>query len=144
MQTTTYPLLIVQALTFIAAIFATIWAIELYSLLKTGEVGKTWRVVVIATLLFAVSEIEKFGETYQYLPTLNLHEYLDLPFILLLAIACYMQRKAFFMPQHFRRSLVSRVTSRNGNEDRADGYGYTDDSFDLEELEMLEPVDDEQ
>lgn len=138
------PLLIVQALTFFAAIFATIWAIELYSLLKTGEVGKTWRVVVIATLLFAVSEILKFGETFQYLLPLNLHEYLDLPFILLLAIACYMQRKAFFMPQHFRRSLVSRVTSRNGNKDPADGYGYTDDSFDLEELEMLEPVDDEQ
>lgn len=142
MEPITYSRLIVQALTFFVAIFATVWAVELHNLLKTGEVGKTWRVVTIATILFAVIEVIKFAELFQYFPVLHIHEYLELPFIFLLAIACYMQRKAFYMPQHFRKFLISRRNGSSHSPGTDDGLDFSDDDFELEELEMLEPIDE--
>ncbi len=142
MEPITYTRLIVQVFTFFVAIFATVWAVELHNLLKTGEVGKTWRVVTIATVLFAVIEIIKFAEMFEYFPDLHLHEYLELPFIFLLAIACYMQRKAFYTPQHFRKYLISRRNGSGRPQGTNDDLDFSDDDFELEELEMLEPIDE--
>lgn len=142
MEPITVTRLTLLLLTFFAAIFATVWAIELYSLLKTGEVGKTWRVIVVATILFAVSEVFKFGELLGYLPQHHVNDYLELPFIIILATACYMQRKAFFMPKHYRSLLFSRFGDRNGGDRKPQTYDYEDDDFSLKELEKLESVDE--
>jgi len=143
MDRLTYPLVIVHVLSFFAAIFATVWAVELYRLLKTGEVGKTWRILIAATIVFALSEVLKFGELLDFLPPVGAYSYLQLPFIVLLACACYLQRKAFFMPQHFRRLfLPHRNAGDNGGPYRHEENHFSREDFDLDDLELLEPIDD--
>ena len=142
MDRITYPQMIVQGLSFFAAIFATVWAVELYRLLRTGEVGRTWRVIIAATILFAVGEVLKFGELFEFLPRLGMFNYLHLPFIILLAYACYAQRKAFFMPQHFRSIFLQRrEPAADTALSRSRDYELDTFDYDLQELELLEPID---
>lgn len=109
---------IASFLSFIIVLFAAVWAVELYRLLKTGEIGKTWRVLIVATLVFAVHEILAMAETFGYIERTLATDLTDLVFVFLLAYACYLQRRAFFTPHLYRHDRSSRKRAFPSRYDR--------------------------
>ncbi|MDQ3813041.1 MAG: hypothetical protein M3347_03720 [Armatimonadota bacterium] len=100
---------------FIVSIIAALLATDIYRLLRTGEVGKSWRILIIASVMSVV------------LQGLHLVEYLngfrssgypvskivELSFILALAYAFYLQRSIFSEAAKERK----RMQQRNYDED---------------------------
>jgi hypothetical protein len=84
-------------LSFALSVVAAVLAIDMYALLRTGQFGKTWRVLIIATVMFALMQALRMGETLN-LETLNryhLSEVVELMFVISLAYAFYLQRSVF-------------------------------------------------
>ncbi len=102
---------VLQALTFITAAFCAIVAAQLYLLLKTGEVGKTWRFLIMAVLLFALHSAIGFLQTIgaQYPPIL--YEGTKFAVILCLAWAFYIQLRIFAYPM-LHRTLAPKRNPR--------------------------------
>lgn len=82
---------------FLLSVGAAAIAINLYSLLRTGQVGASWRVLIIASVLFALMQAVKLAEVggVPYAASLHLSSIIELVFVLALAYAFYLQRRVF-------------------------------------------------
>jgi hypothetical protein len=49
-------------LSFGFSVIAAVLAIDMYTLLRTGEMGKTWRVLIIASVMFALAQVIRMAE----------------------------------------------------------------------------------
>jgi len=68
----------------------------MYTLLRTGEFGKTWRVIIIASVMFALLQALRMAESLDWnVASHGLSQIAELMFALSLAYAFYLQRKAF-------------------------------------------------
>ncbi len=90
----------VQLLTLISfaiSVGAAVLAIDTYRLLRTGEVGHSWRILIIASVLFAFTLALRLAENFDWngFGHLHLSRVGELLFVSALAYAFYMQRRAF-------------------------------------------------
>ena len=84
-------------LTFAASVIAAVLAIDTYRLLRTGEVGNVWRILIVASVLFTFTLALRLAENFDWngLAGLHLSRVAELIFVFALAYSFYLQRRAF-------------------------------------------------
>ncbi|MDF2440939.1 MAG: hypothetical protein JWN98_1923 [Abditibacteriota bacterium] len=84
-------------LSFAFSVMAAVLAIDMYALLRTGQFGKTWRVLIITTVMFALMQALRLAEVlnFQTFRRYHLSEVVELMFVISLAYAFYLQRSVF-------------------------------------------------
>jgi len=97
-----------RASTFFIAIFAALVALQLYNLLKAGEIAQTWKSFIIGALVLAVWSLADFADAF----FANLFddsarmklvlEILRTAFVLLFAGGLWRQRQTYFHPDRYR------------------------------------------
>ena len=82
---------------FLLSVGAAAIAINLYSLLRTGQIGASWRVLITASVLFSLFQAVKLAEVggVPYMASLHLSSIIELVFVLALAYAFWLQRLVF-------------------------------------------------
>ncbi|MCS6862366.1 MAG: hypothetical protein NZT92_18845 [Abditibacteriales bacterium] len=95
-------------ISFFVAMVAAVWAVEMYRLLRAGEGGKAWRVLVVASVVFAVHELYALGRSTGIFQFEGIAEATGMMFAALLAYAFYTQRRAFLYPQSHRAAREGR------------------------------------
>lgn len=90
----------VQLLTLISfaiSVIAAVMAIDTYRLLRTGEIGNAWRILIVASVLFAFTLALRMAENFDWsgLRELHLSRIGELLFVFALAQSFYLQRRAF-------------------------------------------------
>lgn len=82
---------------FVFSVIAAVLAIDLYALLRTGRSGATWRVLIIASVMFALMHALRLAELLNFglFRLTHLSEIVELMFVMALAYAFYLQRKTF-------------------------------------------------
>lgn len=84
-------------LSFAFSVIAAVIAIDMYALLRTGQFGKTWRLLIIATVMFALMQALRLAEilNFQTFQRYHLSEVVELMFVISLTYAFYLQRSVF-------------------------------------------------
>jgi hypothetical protein len=82
---------------FVLSAGAAALAINLYALLRTGRVGASWRVLIIASVMFALSQAVRLAEVLNVPLAAELHlsSIVELAFAITLLYAFYLQRQVF-------------------------------------------------
>lgn len=90
---------------FLLSVGASAIAINLYSLLRTGQFGASWRVLIIASVLFSLGQAVKLAEVcgVPYAEEMHLSSIVELIFVLALAYAFHLQRQVFCEARHTLR-----------------------------------------
>lgn len=114
------PLGLLSFLSFALSIIAAVMAIDMYKLLRTGEFGKTWRLLIIATVMFALLQVLRLARILDFtaINAANLAQVVELCFVITLAYAFYSQRKVFTAAQQ-----------RFSNTHSGDDHLHEDESF---------------
>jgi len=88
---------ILSFLSFGFSIIAALLATDLYRLLRTGEVGKSWRVLIITSVISVVLQGLHLVEYLNGQPPHGypLTQVVELSFVMALAYAFYLQRSLF-------------------------------------------------
>lgn len=91
---------------FIISVIAAVLAIDTYRLLRTGEVGNVWRILIVASVLFAFTLALRMAETFDWnaLRQLHLSRVGELIFVSALAYSFYLQRRAFTHAKDLREA----------------------------------------
>jgi hypothetical protein len=120
------PLGLLSFLTFGLSIIAAVMAIDMYKLLRTGDFGKTWRLLIIASVMFALLQVVKLGEilNFRTMSGYHLSEIVELCFVMALAYAFYQQRQVF--TRQSKKALSDETDEET--EDEAQ-YALSDDHF---------------
>src|SRR4028118_2345062 len=124
---------LLSLLSFGLSVVAAVCAIDMYNLTRTGEFGKTWRVLIIASVMFAFVQVLRIAEilNWQALTHYHFSEIVELMFVMALAYAFFLQRQAFHYASTLRREgerrSAPRVAPRN-----ATGAGNTQGERDQE------------
>ena len=84
-------------LSFGISVIAAVLAIDMYKLLRTGEFGKPWRFLIIASVMLTLLQVLKMAEVLNWhgLEEAHLGEIVQLCFVMTLAYAFYRQRNIF-------------------------------------------------
>lgn len=92
-------------LSFAASVVAAVMAIDMFALSRTGEFGPAWRVLIIATVMFALVQALRIASFFDWsaLQRYGLSQIVELMFALSLAYAIFLQRHAFSSRSHLRR-----------------------------------------
>ena len=107
---------VVSALfSFFTSIGAAVLAINLYPLLRVGRNGASWRVLIIAAVLFALMQALHFCEVIgvPYMSAWRLSSIVQMVFGLALAYAFFLQRQVFIETQHEARTQKRRKSDRS-------------------------------
>src|SRR5690242_7044005 len=91
------PLGLLSFLSFAFSVIAAVLAIDMYKLLRTGEFGKTWRLLITASVMFALLQVLRMAEimNWRAIGEGQLAQVVELVFVISLAYAFYLQRRAF-------------------------------------------------
>ncbi len=91
---------------FLLSVGAAAIAINLYSLLRTGQIGGSWRVLITASVLFSLIQAVKLAElcNVPYAASMHLSSIIELVFVLALAYAFWLQRIVFSEARHGLRN----------------------------------------
>lgn len=106
---------VVSALfSFLTSIGAAVLAINLYPQLRVGRTGASWRVLIIAAVLFALMQALRFCEIVgvPYLSGLRLSSIVEMVFGLALAYAFFLQRQVFIETQKEASTQKRRKSDR--------------------------------
>ena len=108
---------------FIFSVIAAVLAIDMYTLLRTGEFGNTWRVLIIASVIYALLQALRLAESLNWrIASHGLSQIVELMFALALAYAFYLQRKTFTQAASLRdsgeRRTEARARTRDGEVDQ--------------------------
>ena len=92
-------------LSFAASVIAAVLAIDMFKLSRTGEFGPAWRVLIIASVMFALVQALRIAAFFDWsaLQRYGLSQIAELMFALALAYAIYLQRHAFSSRSELRR-----------------------------------------
>ncbi len=81
---------------FVLSVGAAALAIRLYSLLRTGQMGASWRVLIIASVLFALLQTVRLVEAVSpSAHAMHFSSVVEVVFILALAYAFWLQKQVF-------------------------------------------------
>jgi hypothetical protein len=87
---------ILNFLTFVLSIIGAVLAIDMYGLMRVGQSGRTWRILVIASVLFVLLQVLRMIETFLHLEIANeLSQIATLIFAIAFAYAFYRQRAVY-------------------------------------------------
>ncbi len=114
---------VVSALfSFVTSIGAAVLAINLYPLLRVGRTGTSWRVLIIAAVLFALMQALRFCEIVgvPYMSGLRLSSIVEMVFGLSLAYAFFLQRQVFIEAQLEARTQKRRRSDRRAAPETAE------------------------
>lgn len=106
---------VVSALfSFLTSIGAAVLAINLYPQLRVGRTGASWRVMIIAAVLFALMQALRFCEIVgvPYMSALQLSSIVEMIFGLALAYAFFLQRQVFIEAQKEASTQKRRKSDR--------------------------------
>ena len=89
---------------FALSVGAAALAIRLYSLLRTGKMGASWRVLIIASVLFALLQTIRLVEAVSpQVHAMHFSSVVEVVFILALAYAFWLQKQVF--EEHHRPQI---------------------------------------
>lgn len=101
---------------FALSVGAAALAIRLYSLLRTGQMGASWRVLIIASVLFALLQTIRLVEAASpQAYSLHFSSVVEVVFILALAYAFWLQKQVF--EEHHRPQLQMFAGEEHERED---------------------------
>lgn len=102
------PTVLAAFISFALSVGAAGLAINLYSLLRTGRMGASWRVLTIASVLFALLQAIKLIEVvFPSAGALRISSVVEVVFTLALAYAFWLQRRVF--EEHHHRPPMESV-----------------------------------
>lgn len=107
-------------LSFAGSVVAAVLAIDMYRLLRTGQVGNSWRILITASVLFAFTLALRLAESFDWtgLQGRQLSRISELMFVFALAYAFYLQRRAFTQSKASTTPAPSPQTSKPTSTDR--------------------------
>ncbi|MEO6908321.1 MAG: hypothetical protein ABI210_10570 [Abditibacteriaceae bacterium] len=96
-------------LTFGISIIAAVLAIDMYALLRTGQFAQTWRILIVASVLFVLLQVLRMSAILLDIQIASqLSQVVRLVFAIALAYAFYNQRKLYMCKsQHPQESEIS-------------------------------------
>jgi hypothetical protein len=98
---------------FSFSVIAAVLAIDMYTLLRTGELGKTWRILIIASVMFALAQVVRMAELLNWrMSEYGLSQIVELVFVLALAYAFFLQRQTFTQAAQLRGENCRRGRRR--------------------------------
>lgn len=107
-------------LTFGISIIAAVLAIDMYALLRTGQFAQTWRILIVASVLFVLLQVLRMCEILLDLPMLQeLSQIVRLIFAIALAYAFYRQRALYSCKKHQQQELTINDDDETENTDEA-------------------------
>jgi hypothetical protein len=115
---------------FAISVIAAVVAIDMFRLLRTGQTGKSWRVLSIAAVIYALMQALRMAEFLHWktFSTAGLSQIAELMFVLALAYSFYLQRKLF-----------SEMSARRGEfERRRESDAAIEEPGDAQEPDALE------
>lgn len=129
------PLGLLTFLSFGFSIIAAVLAIDMYKLLRSGGFGRTWRLLIIASVIFVLLQVLRLAEVLNFNPILEdrLAQIVELCFVITLAFAFYNQRNVF--TQARRRLAMDRTD---------DAEPHEDDEWELDEIDEDESLEFEE
>ncbi len=90
------PIVVTAFLSFSLSAGAAAFAINLYSLLRTGRMGTSWRVLIIASVLFAFLQALRLVEAISpAMEAMHISSLVEVVFAITLAYAFWLQRQVF-------------------------------------------------
>jgi hypothetical protein len=92
-------------LSFAASVVAAVLAIDMFAISRTGQFGPAWRVLIIASVMFALVQALRIASFFDWhaLQRYGLSQIVELMFALSLAYAIYLQRHAFSARSELRQ-----------------------------------------
>ncbi len=113
---------------FLLSVGAAAIAINLYSLLRTGRIGASWRVLIIASVLFSLFQAVKLAEVsgVPYAQSMHLSSIIELVFVLALAYAFWLQRLVFSEASGAARDRDKSLRDK-GSRDAIEDEGEAED-----------------
>jgi hypothetical protein len=126
-----YPFM--SLISFFVAVLAAVWAVELYRLLRAGEGGRAWRVLIIATIVFAIQQLYAIGRGLGFIEMSGVAEITQVVFVVLLAYAFYTQRRIFLYPQSHRTERDSYKSSAKRERLDASLWSFAEEEDDLDD-----------
>jgi hypothetical protein len=125
-------------LSFAFSVFAAVLAIDMYKLLRTGEFGKTWRLLIIASVMFVLLQVLRMAEVVnvRMMRQQHLSEVVELCFVIVLTYAFYQQRKVF---THEHKTHQAEELESAEAEYSLDAGGDLDDEEPDDELAKADP-----
>ena len=108
---------LISFLSFGISVIAAVVAIDMYKLLRTGKFGSSWRILIIASVIFSLVQALRLAELFDWggLRANHLSEIADLIFVMALAYAFYLQRRVFSQAS---RSTEAKTKEREAEEER--------------------------
>lgn len=129
------PLGALSFLSFGLSVIAAVLAIDMYRLLRTGEFGQTWRLLIIASVMMALLQVLRMAEVFEFdsLIEERLAQIVELCFIITLAYAFYCQRKVFTRENDRNLEMETHEESIGDDDDDVDDWqnqiDVTEDEF---------------
>lgn len=124
-------------LSFAFSVFAAVLAIDMYKLLRTGDFGKTWRLLIIASVMFVLLQVLRLAELFNFraMREYHLSEIVELCFVMILAFAFYQQRNVFAHEHKIHRSQELEIEELENSQHAVDGDEFDDDAPNTDDLE---------
>ena len=125
------PLGLLSFLSFAFSVIAAVLAIDMFKLLRTGGFGKTWRLLITASVMLVLLQVLRMAQVLNFRPVKEAHlaQIVELCFIMSLAYAFYVQRQVF--NHEHKSSLEDDETEDIQNEDD-ESDADSDSSSDLD------------
>jgi len=95
---------VLNFLTFGFSIIAAVLAIDMYALLRTGQFGRTWRILIVASVIFVMLQVlQMSGGLFNPGVAQKLSQVTEFMFVIALTYAFYRQRQVYsFKLKHER------------------------------------------
>ncbi len=104
-------------LSFGFSLIAAVLAIDMYKLSRTGQFGASWRVLITATVIYALLQASHLAETVN-IGFAKMSHVVELIFVLALAYSFYLQRQLFRNASNFRDGNERRERSNYSGPER--------------------------
>lgn len=87
---------VLNFLTFGISIIAAVLAIDMYSFLRIGQFGRTWRMLIVGSVVFVLMQVLRLSTVLLQLEITNeLRQIAELIFAIIFAYAFYSQRALY-------------------------------------------------
>ena len=111
---------ILNFLTFGISIIAAVLAIDMYSLLRVGQSGRTWRILIVASVVFVLLQVLQLMEVLLRMEIANeLSQIVALIFAMAFAYAFYRERANYTCKS---KQEHQNIKDETGNDEDAESH----------------------
>lgn len=128
------PLGLLTFLSFGFSIIAAVLAIDMYKLLRSGGFERTWRLLIIASVMLVLLQVLRMAEVlhFEAIDEDRLAQIVELCFVITLAYAFYNQRNVFTRAR--KRVAQNQANAQQTHEDENENDDWELDEIDEDEL----------